>query len=165
MSERAPYSRVYWAVVDDPKFASIYDDDRHLATWLRLLLIADQAHPASANVPIGTRKASLEALVSAGLIDLGSGYRYRIHGLGAERGRRSEAARTGPRRSPDGTPTGTTRDPSASLDETRRDKTRRNGAQPRATDSLRDEMKTAIESTYPDYGLTTLEAVEARKRA
>lgn len=111
MSERAPYSRVYWAIADDPKFASIYDDNDHLATWLRLLLQADGQWPASAPVPASARKGSVKALVDAGLVDLVSGGRFRIHGLDAERGRRREAARTGPVRLPSATQTGTERDP------------------------------------------------------
>jgi hypothetical protein len=110
VSERAPYSRVYWAIVDDPKFAGIYDDDRHLATWLRLLIAADALWPASTPVPGNARKASVKALVDAGLIDLGTGYRFRVHGLDAERGRRRDAARTPPKREPDATQTGTERD-------------------------------------------------------
>jgi hypothetical protein len=102
MSERAAYSRVYWSVVDDEKFATIYDDDHHLATWLRLLLVADQSHPASANVPSGTRRQSVAALSSAGLIDLGSGSRFRIHGLDAERERRRIAATSRGDRPPTG---------------------------------------------------------------
>lgn len=88
-----PYSRVYWTIVDDEKFATIYDSNDHLATWLRLLLIADQANPASAHVPVGTSSKSLNALVACGLVDL-SGGRYRIHGLRAERDRRAERGRT-----------------------------------------------------------------------
>lgn len=93
MSERAPYSRVYHSIVDDPKFSTVYDDDRRLATWLRLLIVAEQAYPASANIPQGTHGASVLALVEAGLIDLGTGSRYRVHGLEAERSRRSDQAR------------------------------------------------------------------------
>lgn len=88
MSERAPYSRVYWAIPDDPKFASIYRDNDHLATWLRLLLMADQAYPASAHLPLRARKASITALAEAGLIDLLPDDRFRVHGLDAERERR-----------------------------------------------------------------------------
>jgi len=125
MSERAPYSRVYWSIVDDPKFASIYDDDRHLAAWLRLLVVADQAHPASAPIPHGTRKASLSALVEAGLVDLGTGTRFRIHGLDAERERRRlyatsrgpSGTRTVPKPNPNGFRTTGLR-----LDETSQDK-------------------------------------------
>ena len=128
MSERAAYSRVYWSIVDDPKFADIYDDDRHLACWLRLLLIADQAHPASANIPAGTRRASILALTEAGLVSIGTGSRFRITGLDAERERRRVAAtnrgpkgnRTVPERDPDGIQTpGLRRDER----ETRRDET------------------------------------------
>src|SRR5690348_15515478 len=59
MTERAAYSRVYWSIVDDPKFESVYDSDSNLAAWLRLLLIADQAHPASAHLPSNVRRSSV----------------------------------------------------------------------------------------------------------
>ncbi len=92
MSDRAPYSRIYWTIVDDEKFALIFDNDAHLAAWLRMLLIADQAHPASALVPANARRSSVKALTEAGLIDV-TGTRFRIHGLDAERTRRSGPAR------------------------------------------------------------------------
>lgn len=92
MSERAAYSRVYWSIVDDPKFVTIYDHDSHLAAWLRLLLIADQAHPASAHLPSNVKRSSVSALSEAELIDTLPGGRYRIHGLDAERERRRIAA-------------------------------------------------------------------------
>ena len=93
MSERAPYSRVYWSIIDDPKFSDVFDDDRRLALWLRLLLMADQAYPASAHIPASAHRSSLGALVACGLVDLGTGGRFRIHGLDAERIRRSESGR------------------------------------------------------------------------
>lgn len=96
MSERAAYSRVYWSIVDDPKFVTIYDDDHHLAAWLRVLLIADQSHPASAHLPSNVRRASVKALADAKLIDLQPNHRYRIHGLDAERERRKIAATSRP---------------------------------------------------------------------
>lgn len=92
MSERAGYSRVYWTIVDDPKFVTIYDNDRHLSAWLRMLLIADQSHPASAHLPRNVRQSSVQALVDAGLVDLQPSHRYRIHGLDAERERRKALA-------------------------------------------------------------------------
>ena len=88
-----PYTRVYHSIVDDPKFAAIYDDDHRLATWLRLLIVAEQAYPASANIPTGTHRASVAALADCGLIDLGTGSRYRVHGLASERDMRSQSAR------------------------------------------------------------------------
>jgi hypothetical protein len=69
MSERAGYSRVYWTIIDDPKFVTIFDDDHNLAAWLRLLMTADQAHPASATLPVNVRKTAVRALVDAGIID------------------------------------------------------------------------------------------------
>jgi hypothetical protein len=87
------YVRVYWSIVDDEKFATVFDDNDHLATWLRLLMAADQAWPASANVPAALRKRSLEELVRVGLIDLVPGGRFRIRGLDSERIRRSDSAR------------------------------------------------------------------------
>lgn len=93
MAERAAYSRVYWSIIDDPKFESIYDSNDHLATWLRLLLIADQAWPAPAHLPRRASSASISALVKAGLLDIvGGGERYKVHGLEAERQRRRSDA-------------------------------------------------------------------------
>jgi len=88
VSGRAPYSRVYWSIIDDDRFAVVYDDDAALSAWLRLLLIADQAWPASAHLPIGIKAAALSKLVETGLVVV-TGSRYRIHGLDAERERRA----------------------------------------------------------------------------
>lgn len=88
-----PYSRVYWSIVDDERFRDVYDDDACLAAWLRLLMVADAAWPSSAQLPAGLRKRSLAVLVTAGLVELGSGNRYRMHGLDAERERRAKLAR------------------------------------------------------------------------
>lgn len=93
MSEQRAYVRVYWTIIDDPKFSEVYDDDRALACWLRLLISADQAWPASASVAASVRRPSLDKLVRVGLVDLVAGGRYRIHGLDAERNARQDAAR------------------------------------------------------------------------
>lgn len=157
MSERAAYSRVYWSIIDDPKFATVYDDDHRLATWLRLLLAADQAWPASANLPFGVRKASVAVLCSVGLIDV-TGTRYRVRGLDAERQRRKEWAtsrgasgdRKVTERSPNGVQTQGLR-----IDETRLDKTsnppnppqvggsRANGTNPRSVAERAEEARQA----------------------
>lgn len=107
MSERAPYSRIYWAVVDDPKFADVVDDDRAWALWTRLLMAADQSWPASPMLPLSTHRRSLDKLVAGGIVDLQAGGRYRIHGLDAERERRKQAATRG---TPTGDQLGTKRD-------------------------------------------------------
>jgi hypothetical protein len=93
MPDRVPYARVYHSIIDDPKFATIYDNDRYLATWLRLLILAEQAYPGSALLPRGTSRASVQALSDAGLIDVGEHGRYRVHGLASEREMRSQSAR------------------------------------------------------------------------
>jgi hypothetical protein len=93
VSERpVAYVRVYYSIIDDPKFVDIYDDDHHLAAWLRLLLGADAVWPASAHLPTNVRRASVRALVDVGLVDV-SGHRYRLHGLDAERERRGQSGR------------------------------------------------------------------------
>lgn len=91
--EKRPYSRVYHEAIDDPKFGKVWDDDHALAAWLRLLVAADMAWPASATLYHGIRKAALKALTDAGLVDMQTGGRYRIHGLDKERNARSDAAR------------------------------------------------------------------------
>lgn len=90
----ARYARVYWSIFDDPRFETIIDNERHLGTWLKLLLVADMAWPVPAYLPPVPR-ASLKALAAAGLIELRSGSRYIVHGLDSERERRSASASVG----------------------------------------------------------------------
>jgi hypothetical protein len=84
-----PYVRVYYRVIDDPKFKEVFDNDARLACWLRLLLIADATYPMPAPVPAGVKRPALTYLVEVGLVDLEPGGRYRIHGMDPERSRRS----------------------------------------------------------------------------
>jgi hypothetical protein len=95
VSRTPEYVRVYQSVIDDPKFDGIYDDDRHFAAWVRLLMAADATWPASCQLPASARKSSVKALVEAGIVDLRPGNRFRIRGLDAERERRAEAGRVG----------------------------------------------------------------------
>lgn len=87
-----PYVRVYYSIIDDERFADVYDDDASLALWLRLLLTADAMHPAPSPLPFGIRKSALARLVKAGIVELITGNRYRIHGLDAERAKRHRQA-------------------------------------------------------------------------
>jgi hypothetical protein len=89
------YCRVYHGIIDDPKFADVYDNDAALATWLRLLIIADQAWPSSAVLPGNAKHRAVKLLGDVGLLDLQPGWRFRVHGLDAERDRRASAARVG----------------------------------------------------------------------
>ncbi len=87
------YSRVYHSIVDDPRFESVYANDAALAAWLRLLLVADAMYPAPAPLPRTCRAKALDCLVTAGLVELVGTEHYRIHGLAAEREKRSLSAR------------------------------------------------------------------------
>lgn len=87
-----PYARVYYTVVEDERFATVYHDDHAFAWWVRLLLIADGAWPASPPVPRAIKAPILDVLVRCGLIDMRPGDCYRIHGLDAERERRAKRA-------------------------------------------------------------------------
>jgi hypothetical protein len=86
-----PYARVYFRFIDD--HPAVYQDDRLLAPWLRLLIAAEGAYPASASVPRWCKKATIERLAKEGVIDILPGDRYRIHGLAKERERRTKQAR------------------------------------------------------------------------
>jgi hypothetical protein len=90
MSDRK-YARVYHEIVDDPKFRKVYDDNDALATWLRMLLIADAMYPASAPMPPET-PATTE-LLRAGLVKRRPGNRYIVTGLEREREMRSQYGR------------------------------------------------------------------------
>src|SRR5512146_3031284 len=103
MSDRQPYSRVYWSVFDDERFAAIRGDCRNFGAWLTMLLVADMAYPSSAFVPPTVSRSSLAALVDAGLVEPQPGGMFRLHGLQSERSRRADAARWGPNRDADGT--------------------------------------------------------------
>lgn len=118
MSERAPYSRVYWSVMDDEKFDGIREDMRLFGAWALLLVVADMAHPAPAYVPRTIPKAAVTRLAEVGLVDLLDGSRYRLHGLDAERERRRVLATT---RGPGGNRTVTGRYPNGDQAKQRRD--------------------------------------------
>lgn len=94
-AQQDPYVRVYYRIIDDPKFDDVFDDKSTLGWWLTLLLAADATHPAPANLPRRLPKASLEKLVTRGLVDLVGTDRYRLHGLVAERENRSEVGKKG----------------------------------------------------------------------
>lgn len=145
-----PYSRVYWRAIDDDKFIGIWDDDAALSAWLRLLLAADMAYPATASLYHGVKKGALDRLCKAGLVDIQPGHRYRIHGLDAERSKRSKqgslgaAARwdDGPGEDPEGDAegmlTGPPQEPVSNAEGMpRRDKRRQEETEPR-----RDEPRT-----------------------
>jgi hypothetical protein len=114
MNERH-YVKVYREIIEDERFETIYPSNRNLATWLRMLLLADAMYPAPAPLA-GFSRVAVAALssVKCGLIErVGVGH-YRVHGLQAEReaqeawGRQGAEKRWGPHKAPD-------RDPNATI--------------------------------------------------
>ena len=92
---RAEYARVYYSVETDPKFVTVYGNNHRFAWWVRLLLKAEQAWPNPPRIPEGMERSVLAHLVSVGLVDVLPHRTYTIHGLSAERLKRSEAGRVG----------------------------------------------------------------------
>jgi len=84
------FSRVYHKVVDE--FNGIWRDDTALATWLRLLILADKAWPSAAPLPRSVRPTALKKLTDAGLVELVGGDLYRIRGMDKERQKRRDQA-------------------------------------------------------------------------
>jgi hypothetical protein len=89
-----PYSRVYWRVKDDERFEHAYSCDTCWAAYVRLLMDAEAAYPASATMPASLKRHARVQLVADGIVELRPHDCYVIHGLQAERERRSEAARS-----------------------------------------------------------------------
>ncbi len=86
------YSRLYHRFARE--FPDVYADDHALASWVRLLLVADASWPMHPPLPRSARARSLSMLVGAGLVIV-DGDSYTVLGLDAERNRRSDAGRTG----------------------------------------------------------------------
>jgi hypothetical protein len=86
------YSRLYHRFQSE--FPTIYADDHALASWVRLLLVADASWPMRPPVPRSVKAKPLAALVDCGLVVL-EGDAYTVRGLDAERSRRRDAARVG----------------------------------------------------------------------
>lgn len=96
MTTSRPYARIYHEIVDDPKFRRVFHDDAALATWLRMLIVADAMYPSSAPMPEST--PAVELLLRVRLVKRLPGGRYVITGLHAERERRASSARIGARK-------------------------------------------------------------------
>lgn len=153
MSDRAAYSRIYWSVMDDPKFDGIREDARRFGSWSILLIAADMAWPAPAYVPSTVPKSCYASLVATGLVDELSGGRFRIHGLDAERGRRRDAAtRPGPTRGPTAPQPGPKQDPNGEQDKTRRDELRRDEQDAPATNDPWSDPERAVLQWLAEHG-------------
>jgi hypothetical protein len=74
-------------------YAVVWDDDRALAAWLRLLVLADKLWPSPAELPRGISRPVLDKLVKAKLVQLVVPHRFRLRGLDAQRQRQRDAAK------------------------------------------------------------------------
>lgn len=90
MPDDRKYSRVYHDAIEDPRFGGVWPSDANLALWLRLVVVADGMWPAPAPIPRSAKPRPLATLVESGLVELVAGDNYRIHGMNAERTRRSK---------------------------------------------------------------------------
>lgn len=89
------YVRVYFEVVDDPKFAGLPLDC--LGGWLRLLMMAEGSWPSSSYLPHKSvvPQRIVDLLARRGILDILDGGRFKVRGLDAERARRSKEQRNG----------------------------------------------------------------------
>lgn len=87
-----PFVRVYHDdfMLDYPE---VWADDAALATWLRLLVLADKLWPTPPELPRSAKGHGLAILLKAGLVEKASEHAYRIKGYARERQSRQDAAR------------------------------------------------------------------------
>lgn len=90
MTELRRYSRVYWSVMEDPRFEEVWPRPAALGLWLQLLLLADATWPIRPNLPPDSPE--LQLLVKADLIIPEGSYQYRVRGMEDEKQRRFERA-------------------------------------------------------------------------
>jgi hypothetical protein len=87
------YSRLYHRFAVE--FPEVYSNDSSLATWVRLLLLADASWPMRPPLPRSAKMRHVQHLAMAGLIEIVGDEEYTVRGLDAERTRRRDAGRTG----------------------------------------------------------------------
>ena len=87
------YARFYYPefIRDYP---TVYSDDAAFATWMRLLVVAEQMWPLSMELPRSVKPRPLRVLVESGLVAT-DGTFFALKGLDAERTRRRDAGRKG----------------------------------------------------------------------
>lgn len=97
------YSRLYHSILADPKFATVYPDDRAWALYTRLLMAADAAWPTRVALPRSAGKYAIGVLLEAGVIAL-TGDLVTIPALAKERAHRYGKKGTGRLRYPSDSP-------------------------------------------------------------
>lgn len=96
MGAQVKADRHFIRVYDDDlrrDYPAIWADDRALATWTRLLSVADKMWPTCPEVPRSVKPAPLAALVRCGLIVRHEDGTYTVRGHHAERAKRAAQAK------------------------------------------------------------------------
>jgi hypothetical protein len=92
------YVRLYYTLASDAKFDEVYASDSLLATYVRLLIAADQAYPAPASLPFGCKPKAIDQLVGLGIIQFVNRRTFRVLALQKEREYRSGLGRAAAQR-------------------------------------------------------------------
>lgn len=87
-----PFVRIYYVDLQRDYHAVLYDPTA-LATYTRLLIIADQAWPAKPVLPKAVRQADLKMLAVGDLVTVGEHDTYTIKGYHKDRAARAKVAR------------------------------------------------------------------------
>lgn len=97
MSAGRKFARFYYSEFQRD-YPDVYADDAAFAAWMRLLVIAEQAWPATPELPRSIRPKALRVLTAPrerGPLVAVNGHAFAIKGFAAERSRRHEAAVAG----------------------------------------------------------------------
>lgn len=155
-----PYSRLYHSVKADDRFDHVFSCDPCWAAYTRLLIDAEAAYPVAASLPISLRSHAKTQLEAAGIIELRPHNSFIVHGLEAERKRRSRQGHAGAaarwntptdpapecERNANALQTQCATENNAMLDETRRDETSLDKTRRAETSAARtDEPEAKIE--------------------
>jgi hypothetical protein len=86
-----PYIQVYWRLSEE--YPQVWDDDKALAWFVRLLKAADGMWPSAADVPVGVPSRTWRLLTDGDdPLVIRDGRRFRIRGMDKRRNARSSAA-------------------------------------------------------------------------
>lgn len=86
-----PFIEVYWRLAEE--YPEVWDDDRALAWYVRLLKAGEASWPTAPDTPAGIPSRTWALLVAVELVHPeAGGRRYRIRGLDKKRSARSSAA-------------------------------------------------------------------------
>ena len=164
--QERPYVRIYFEARDDERFAHAYECDTCWAAYSRLLMDAEAAYPTAASLPVSLKRHAKTHLVDSGIIKLRPHDCFVVHGLAAERVRRSHqgaagaAARWGPpapvpdnERNANALPTLPASGENAMLAETSRDATRHDTPSRAKTSTTRDEPEAEVEQHLASWGV------------